>query len=57
MEETALRETYEELGIHSDNIDIWTKIRPVSDKAGRRLNLALLLPSRNLKQHVFNWLF
>ena len=35
MEETAIRETTEELGITSDRIDIWDKIRPVMDKKGR----------------------
>lgn len=32
--ETAIRETTEELGIESDKIDVWDKIRPVTDKKG-----------------------
>ena len=39
-EETALRETYEEIGVHSDNIDIWTKMNPVSDKKGKAVSMA-----------------
>ena len=35
VEETAIRETTEELGITSDKIDIWDKLRPVMDKKGR----------------------
>ena len=34
VEETALRETHEELGIHYSDIDIWDKMRPVRDKTG-----------------------
>ena len=32
--ETAIRETTEELGIHSDKIDVWDTLRPVMDKKG-----------------------
>ena len=32
--ETAIRETTEELGIHSDKIDVWDNLRPVMDKKG-----------------------
>ena len=32
--ETAIRETTEELGIKSDKIDVWDKLRPVTDKKG-----------------------
>lgn len=34
VEETALRETHEELGIKYSDIDIWDKMRPVMDKKG-----------------------
>ena len=34
IEETAIRETTEELGIEPDKIDIWDKLRPVINKKG-----------------------
>ena len=34
VEETALRETHEELGIQYSDIDIWDKMCPVMDKKG-----------------------
>ena len=40
IEETALRETFEELGIPVDQFDIWDRLRAVRDKQG---NVDLLL--------------